>query len=146
MGRSDLQGTPWHYEYLKNEKEHDSTNCVFNIGHCSCKASINHSQECVGKLNCDDFERKMHSSKHKELIHTNNQPYPNTNISKSHNKKKKVKIVSVGDSITVAHIKTNEQINIPIRDNKNPFVGKRLHEIITIKGEMYSVRKITNGR
>ena len=136
MGRSDLQGTPWHYEYAKSERVYDSTNCVFNIGYCSCKASVNHKNKCAGKLNCDEFEKQMKSLKHQSA---KQQKFSSNKSTKT---KKNVKIISIGDNIVVVHYKTNEQINISIRDSKNPFVGKRLDEIVTIKGEMYSIRKI----
>ena len=146
MGRSDLQGTPWHYEYAKSERVCDSTNCVFNIGYCSCKASVNHKNKCAGKLNCDEFEKQMKSLKHKDIKNIKSQQQSAKQQKFSSNKstktKKNVKIISIGNNIVVVHYKTNEQINISIRDSKNPFVGKRLDEIVTIKGEMYSIRKI----
>lgn len=144
-----MTGTPWHYEYGKSEGKYDSTNCVFNIGYCSCKASLNHKKECVGKLDCDDFERQMRSSKRKDLkkvkLKNQNSIQQQNPSYKNSKKKKNPNVISTGDNIIVAHFKTNEQINIPVRDSKNPFVGKRLHEIVTIKGEMYSIRKIVKS-
>jgi len=142
MGRSQLQGTPWHYEYAKGDGTYNSKKCVFNIGHCSCKASSNHNHECVGKFECEDFEKQMSSTKYKETKSIKTKPLQNVKNPKQ-KRKNKIPAVSVGDNIIVAHTKTNEEISIPIRDSKNPFVGKQLHEVATIRGEKYSVRKIT---
>lgn len=61
MGRSDLQGTPWHYEYLqkpKSKSKRNSKNCIYNTGdHCSCTISTNHRKSCVGECACGEFER-----------------------------------------------------------------------------------------
>lgn len=141
MGRLQLQGTPWHYEYAKGEGIHNSKKCVFNIGYCSCKASSNHKCECVGKLECEDFERQMVSSKFKES-ETIKKKSPQNLKSHKQKRKNKISVVSVGDNIIVVHTKTKEEISIPIRDVKNPFVGKQIHEVATIKGEKYSVRYI----
>ena len=141
MGRSQLQGTPWHYEYAKGEGTYNSKKCVFNIGYCSYKASTNHKHECVGKIECEDFEKQMGLSKYKETKSVKTKPLQNVKSSKQ-KRKNKILMVSVGDNIIVVHTKSNEEISIPIRDSKNPFVGKQLHEVATIKGEKYSVRKI----
>lgn len=59
MGRSQLQGTPWHYEYNKTTGANNSKNCAYNTGdRCACRASLNHNSSCVGKLNCEEFERR----------------------------------------------------------------------------------------
>lgn len=59
MGRSDLQGTPWHYEYLKNDdSRYNSKNCVFNSeGGCYCTISVNYFHDCIGKRECEEFEQ-----------------------------------------------------------------------------------------
>lgn len=144
MGRSQLQGTPWHYEYVKGDGTYNSKKCVFNIGHCSCKASPNHKNECVGKLECNEFGKQMSSIKHKESKTTRAKPLQSLKSPKK-KRKNKISVVSVGDNIVVAHIKSNEEISIPIRDAKNPFIGKQIHEVATIKGEKYADRKIVKN-
>lgn len=58
MGRSNLQGSAWHYEYLSGRETYNSKNCVFNTGkRCSCKISPNHNLPCVGRTECEEFER-----------------------------------------------------------------------------------------
>lgn len=83
----------------------------------------------------------MASSKYKESKSVRTKLLQNVKSPKQ-KRKNKLSVVSVGDNIIVAHTKTNEEISIPIRDIKNPFIGKQLHEVATIKGEKYSVRKI----
>lgn len=59
MGRSQMKGTPWHYEYLHNKKsKRNSINCIYNNGYkCICAISRYHGKKCVGEHNCSDFER-----------------------------------------------------------------------------------------
>lgn len=59
MGRSQLQCTPWHYEYNKRNGTNNSKNCAYNTGErCTCRASLNHNFPYIGKLNCEKFERR----------------------------------------------------------------------------------------
>lgn len=35
-----------------------------------------------------------------------------------------------------------EPLGIMNMDSKNPFMGKQIHEVVTIRGEKYSIRRI----
>lgn len=146
MGRSKLQGTPWHYEYTKGKGTNNSKNCAFNTGGtCSCKISPNHNNPCIGKLDCEEFERSS---------------FRNTNINKQNNKnpaniKQEIKVhknpnkssnktVKLGDNITIKSQRTQEEIVLNISDNKNPFYNKSLYDVVLIKGEKYKIIKISN--
>lgn len=73
MGRSDLQGTPWHYEYLKNNKfKRNSKNCVYNTGErCSCTISVNYRKTCVGEHGCEEFERSSYKQPRQQKQNNN---------------------------------------------------------------------------
>lgn len=60
MGRSDLQGSPWHEEYLSSHK--NVYNCEFCDKEynncCQLKRSNYFGKSCVGKNNCDFYQSK----------------------------------------------------------------------------------------
>lgn len=147
MGRSELQGTPWHYEYTKGKGINNSKNCAFNTGErCACRISPNHNRTCVGKSNCDEFER---SSFHRANINKSADKIISTRPKSQDHKKNTVKhssvrTVQLGDSIVVSSLVTDEEIEIKISDRKNPFYSKALNDMISIKGEKYKIIKISN--
>lgn len=63
MGRSSMQGTPWHYEYLKSENEDTRRNrkkCIYyKNGMCEKKFI-----KCNSTIHCEDYrENKKYSTK-----------------------------------------------------------------------------------
>ena len=60
MGRSDLQGEPWHYEYLPSKK--NSYNCIYcdreYDNRCLFQKSSCYNKECEGKKRCDYYQSK----------------------------------------------------------------------------------------
>lgn len=153
MGRSQLQGSPWHYEYLQNKKsKRNSINCVFNNGYkCTCSVSANREKTCVGEHNCDDFERcsfsrpdlyKEAKAKNSNHAENNTKPtatYKNKTAKKSTNPKY---LVERGNRINVVAVKTGEEIHLQVTDSKNPFYMKSLNSIVIIKGEEYRISEI----
>ena len=146
MGRSMMQGTPWHYEYLhKKKKKRNSINCVFNNGQrCSCKISKNHGKQCVGENYCGDFERCSFS---RPELYQNAKKSSQTSvpIRKDLPEKKKYDpkvTVEKGNRIVVSHISTNEKVDIHVTDEKNPFYLKQLNDIVLIKCEKYQIESI----
>lgn len=88
MGRSELQGTPWHEEQMRKTCKEGSKYCVYNNNKfCSCKPCSNFNNFCVGKGNCDWFEPKTGTPKtvpQKTIIikqNPQNSKLPNKNIS-----------------------------------------------------------------
>lgn len=152
MGRSQLQGTPWHYEYNKGNGINNSKNCAYNTGEkCACKASLNHNSPCVGKLNCEEFERR---SGRVSTIKSKNQKQQNKKIvsnnfsikpqSKNINKNtKKVLCVKIGSTITIKSQITNEIIELgKIMSKDNPFYSKEINNVVNVKGIPYKIVKI----
>ena len=150
MGRSQLQGTPWHYEYLRNKKpKRNSINCVYNTGYkCTCAVSRNHNQRCVGEHNCLDFERCSFSRP--ELYKTEKRTTNAKSEKKKNNTTKKKydpkKTVEKGDTVIVSAVKDGENIDIHVTDVKNPFYMKHLNEIVLIKCEQYKIIGINKRR
>ena len=147
MGRSQMQGAPWHYEYLPNKKtKRNSINCAYNTGiRCSCSLSKHHGKPCVGEHNCSNFERCSFSRP--EIYKNRNQnskPYQNTkagsnktaSVQKKYNPKT---TVEKGNTVIVQALATEERIDIHVTDTKNPFYLKQMYEIIVIKGEKYKI-------
>lgn len=58
MGRSQLQGIPWHEEQIKRTCKNGSKYCIYNRNICICTHSKFHHKKCVGKGECEDFESK----------------------------------------------------------------------------------------
>ena len=149
MGRSQLQGTPWHYEYTKGNGTNNSKNCAFNTGdRCACKISSNHNRTCVGNSNCDEFERssfrKTTNNKKENKFVINKSKNKSQNHKNGTMKHSSVRTVQLGDNIIVKSLVTQEEIDIKISDRKDPFYLKSLNEIILIKGEKYKIIKISN--
>ncbi|GEM_PF-3828065 len=128
MGRAKLQGTPWHYEYIKNSGS-DSTNCVFNHGYCACNISVNHKKECAGKKYCDEYEQRTGKQ---------NKTANKTTTNQKVNKNKTIKIYC-GNKIIIEDVRTKEKINILVSDIKNPFLGKSINDIVVIKETAYKI-------
>lgn len=64
MGRSQLQGTPWHEEQMRKTCKEGSKYCIYNNNKfCSCKPCDNFNTYCVGKGNCDWFEPRTGTPK-----------------------------------------------------------------------------------
>lgn len=113
MGRSNLQGTPWHYEYLHGNNKSNSKNCAFNTGSkCICKISINHNNLCVVKQNCDDFERcsfnRPNINKPTKVNHNQNQKTKKRNFINQPPKGS----IKLGDKIIVESQSTHEKIEL----------------------------------
>ncbi len=153
MGRSQLQGTPWHYEYNKGNGINNSKNCAFNTGNrCACRISPNHNSQCVGKLNCEEFERssgrvpvkkkssqKYYGQKSKSSSFVKVQ---SNKLSKPQNKKKPL-CVEIESVVTVKSQVTNEVIELgKITSSDNPFYAKEINSIISVKGIPYRIVKI----
>lgn len=152
MGRSQLQGTPWHYEYNKGTGANNSKNCAYNTGEkCACRTSLNHNSVCVGKLNCEEFERRSgraltikntnQKQKNKKTISNNLSVKPQTkNINKN---TKNVLCVEIGSIVTIKSQSTNEIIELgKITSKDNPFYLKEINSIVNVKGIQYKVLKI----
>ena len=148
MGRSQLQGTPWHYEYTKGNGVNNSKNCAFNTGErCACRISPNHNRTCVGKSNCDEFERssfRKTNNKTENKFVINKSKAKTQNHEKNNVKHSSVRIVQLGDTVVVNSLVTDEVIEIKISDRKNPFYSRALNEVVLIKGEKYQIIKISN--
>lgn len=150
MGRSQLQGTPWHYEYNKGSGTINSKNCAYNTGNkCACRASLNHNSPCVGKLNCEEFERgsgRVSTIKSKTRKQQNQKSVSNNHSIKNHSKipnKRKVLCVEIGCTITIESQTTNEIIELgKITSKDNPFYLKEINSIVAIKGISYKIVKI----
>lgn len=152
MGRSQLQGTPWHYEYNKGNGTNNSKNCAYNTGNrCACRASLNHNSSCVGKLNCEEFERrsgrvptiktKNRKQQSKKTV-SNNQSAKITHKNPYKNAKK-VPCVEIGSTITIKSQNTNEIIELgKITSKDNPFYLKEINSIVHVKGISYKIIKI----
>jgi len=153
MGRSQLQGTPWHYEYNKGNGTNNSKNCAFNTGNrCACKISPNHNSQCVGKLNCEGFERRSgrvpttKNSKQKCDDQKSKPTYfvkvQSNKLSKTQNKKKSL-WVEIGSVVTVKSQTTNEVIDLgKITLKDTPFYSKEINSVISVKGIPYRIVKI----
>ncbi len=153
MGRSQLQGTPWHYEYNKGNGTNNSKNCAFNTGiRCACKISPNHNSQCVGKSNCDEFERGSgrvpvtKNSKQKYYAQKSKPTYfvkaQSNKLNKTQNKKKPL-CVKIGSVVTVKSQTTNEVIDLgKITSKDNPFYSKEIDSVISVKGIPYRIIKI----
>lgn len=152
MGRSQLQGTPWHYEYNKGNGINNSKNCAYNTGdRCACRASLNHNFPCVGKLNCEEFERrngrvptlKSRSQKRqnkKSVSYNCSIKYQPKNLSKN---TKKIQCVEIGSIITIKSQSTSEIIELgKITSKDNPFYSKEINSIVHVKGIQYKIIKI----
>lgn len=154
MGRSQLQGTPWHYEYNKGNGTNNSKNCAYNTGtRCACRTSLNHNSSCVGKLNCEEFERgngrvttikKNVSQKQK-----NGKPVSSNCSNKIPSNKvqninhKKIVYVELGSVITIKSQATGEVIELgKITSKDNPFYLKEINSIVSVKGIAYKIIKI----
>ena len=64
MGRSYMQGTPWHEEinYPKKKGETGSTRCASNIGgKCTCSVSPFHKLPCGGSNECKEYAYNLDS-------------------------------------------------------------------------------------
>lgn len=173
MGRSNLQGSAWHYEYIRGREVKNSKNCVFNTGtRCSCKISPKYNQSCVGKAECEEFERSSFRKKSSTRLKTeSSNPAKVTGIGKTANtgsteivsnpaditrnkyKQKNKKCdqknsgqsttVRIGSKISVLSIDDREHIRIgAISSVDNPFYLKKLGEVVTVKGIRYKVEKI----
>lgn len=148
MGRSQLQGTPWHYEYNKGTGTNNSKNCAFNTGsRCACKISPNHNLQCVGKMNCGEFERGCRRSSitensPKKTIKdsTNYTEYLQSKINhKTCNKRK----VEIGSRVTVKCEVTGELIELGVITSKdNPFYSKQIKSLVLVKGLLYKIISI----
>lgn len=145
MGRAQLQGTPWHYEYAKGKGINNSKNCVFNTGEkCTCKISTHHHYPCVGKLDCEEFERSSFrrtglNKSSKKVISTQSKPLPQNKLKPTLPLEK---IVELGNEIIVKAQDTAEETILNIGDNKNPFYLKILYDTVLIKGRKYKIIKI----
>ncbi len=154
MGRSQLQGTPWHYEYNKGQGIKNSKNCAYNTGdRCACRASYNHNSSCVGKLNCEEFERRNGRApikKNKSQVQKSpkcnvsnrfNNVKPNNALNKNYKKKA---CVEIGSIIIIESQATNEIIKLgKITSKNNPFYLKEINSIVYVKGVAYKIIKIT---
>lgn len=133
MGREQLQGTPWHYEYAKGKGINNSKNCVFNTGEkCTCKISPP-KYPCVGKLDFEEFER---SSFRRNGLNKSSKKLISLNQNHCHKIKPTLpleKTVELGNEIIVKSQDTNEEITLNIHDNKNPFYLKTLYDIVLLK-------------
>ena len=145
MGRSKMQGTPWHYEYFpvnkKKNKKRNSINCVYNTGiKCTCLLSENHGNKCIGENYCTEFERCSFSRP--EIYKSNNTSSSSgRTIIKSEKviaKKNLKHTVEKGDTITIMDSE-GERIEIKLTDVNNPFYNKSLNEKVSVKGERYRI-------
>lgn len=136
MGRAQLQGAPWHYEYLQcKTKKKNSKNCAFNTGvKCTCKISINHGKVCVGENECDEFER---GNPKRANICQNDRKYQEHKKRQSYQNSKTT--VVRGDIVFVEEIATHEIIDFKVNDVKNPFYMKSIGDIVLIKCEQYKI-------
>lgn len=57
---------------------------------------------------------------------------------------KKADGIVFGDMIVVQNSVTKEKVKFKVTDTKNPFIGKRLRDVVSLKGENFSVYMI-NG-
>lgn len=149
MGRSQLQGTPWHYEFNKGSGVNNSKNCAFNTGNrCACKISPNHNSKCVGKLNCEEFERGnggvltvKNKTKKQQPMSYNHPMKTQANISNKN--KKKALCVEIGSMITIKSQVTGEIIELgKIISKDNPFYSKEINSTVSVKGVPYKIVKI----
>ncbi len=162
MGRSQMQGTPWHYEYGDGKRSNNSKHCVYNVGYCSNKYSQYHKQECEGKAFCDDFDRSdfvnsdsIQSKKNKKKKSTNSQPAQKKPISKQPSKNVSTSLaiyykeytvsdgkVKLGDKISVINCSTNNMVTFNINNPKDPYIGKKIGETVELKSANYKITKI----
>lgn len=122
MGISQLQGTPWHIEYLKKdeddkeEKRRHKNRCKFYKHYNNCKL-INIHDRCFGSNNCRDYEEKTkeNGKKFEPIdIDRENQKKKIAKIKAKSEKQKKVIKLKVGTSFKVKDVKTNEIIEYTI--------------------------------
>lgn len=148
MGRSQLQGTPWHYEYNKGTGINNSKNCAYNTGNrCACKISPNHNLQCIGKLNCEEFERWSkrssitgNSSKKTPKVPTT---YTEHLQSKTNYKTCNKKKVEIGSRVTIKCDVTGELIELGVITSKdNLFYSKEIKSSVLVKGLLYKIVKI----
>ena len=150
MGRSQMQGTPWHYEYLHNKKsKRNSINCIYNNGYkCIYAISQYHGKQCVGARNCSDFERcsvprpELYKTRTPQTAVKNNK---RKNVSDRNNYNPKI-TVEKGNTVVVSVVETGERIDIHVTDVKNPFYMKKINEIVLIKCEQYKIVEIKKNR
>lgn len=153
MGRSQLQGTPWHYEYNKGSGKNNSKNCAFNTGNrCACKISSNYNSPCVGKMNCEEFKRgservpakKKGTPKHKSQKSTSTKlvKMPPNKTGKIQNRNKTL-CVEIGTIVTVKSQITNGLIEVgKITSKDNPFYLKEINSVVSVKGIPYRIIQI----
>lgn len=131
MGRSQLQGMPWQ---------------------CACRASINHNSPCVGKLDCEEFERrsgrvqtinnKIKKQRNKNKTASSNFP-TKLQIKDQGKNAKKTKCVEIGSIVTIKSQDTSEVIELgKITSRDNPFYSKVINSVVNVKGIPYKVIKI----
>lgn len=152
MGRSQLQGTPWHYEYNKGNCTNNSKNCAYNTGNrCACRASLNHNSPCVGKLNCEEFERRsgrVSTAKNRNQKQQNRKAVPynyaiKPQLKNSNKDTKKVQCVEIGSIVIIKSQSTSEIIELgKITSKDNPFYSKEINSIVNVKGIQYKIIKI----
>ena len=149
MGRvsRNLSGTPWHIEKGKGEGIRNNTNCAFNDqGRCSCTISCNHNNVCVGKIACEEFEYGMTNKTKSKVIQSSIDDKTENSKKISRNKRRLKKLfVECGDNITIED-KNGQVIDLKIIDKNNPFIGKIRFEVVTIKGEKYTIWKINKKK
>ena len=66
MGRSSLQGSPWHEEihYSKSKNKNGSTQCASNVkGKCICIIAPFYHQPCGGSIKCKEYSYKGNYAK-----------------------------------------------------------------------------------
>lgn len=148
MGRSQLQGTPWHYEFNKGNGINNSKNCAYNTGNrCACKISPNHNSQCVGKSNCDEFERGNRrvlttKSNNQKPVSSKAIKAPSMKPYKTQNKKKFI-CVEIGSVVTIKSQTTGEVIELgKITSKDNPFYDKEINSVVSVKGIPYEIVKI----
>lgn len=146
---SRMTGTPWHVENAKGNGINNSKNCAFNCNRCTCKISSNHGNECVGKLECEEFERGSKVQQkgiNKKKGPTESKTQKENKRDKKTNKKRYKKLFTEFGDKVIVHDGQDKRIEIEIKDVNNPFYGKMLYEVIRIKGEKFSIRGIIKNK
>lgn len=101
MGRSNLQGTPWHYESATSKK--NSKNCLYHDRKvCKYRPSVHYGNPCVGNSECDDFESRSGTPRvyNKTSLHSKPKSDDSTSTKENHHETKSEKFIRLAQKRT----------------------------------------------
>lgn len=135
MGVSQLQGTPWHIEYLKkdeadkDEKRRHKNRCKYYKHFNKCKLTNIHDK-CFGSNNCRDYKEDLELKEKNKFepvdVDKEKQRKRLAQIQAKNEKSRKVHKLKVGLSFELEDLQTGELIKYKIveKDDEDIFDNK----------------------